>query len=118
VLARSTLAHGLLAGHWTADREFYGTDHRAERWTREELRIRVSQLDPIREIAAKYVLTLRAAALRFVLANELVSAAVLGPRSVPQLEQLLREAGTSPPYLRDTMLTELSTRLESLGIGL
>lgn len=118
VLARSTLAHGLLAGHWTADREFYPPDHRADRWTREELRIRVSQLDPMREIASKYVLTLRAAALRFVLSNELVSAAVLGPRSVAQLEQLLREAGSSPPYLRDTMLSELSTRLEAIGIKL
>jgi aryl-alcohol dehydrogenase-like predicted oxidoreductase len=118
VLARSTLAHGLLAGHWTADREFYRGDHRADRWTREELKIRVSQLEPLREVASKNVLTLRATALRFALANELVSAAVLGPRSVPQLEQLLREAGTAPPYLRDTMLSELSTRLESVGIKL
>lgn len=118
VLARSTLAHGLLAGHWTADREFYPGDHRADRWTREELRIRVSQLDGLREVASKYVLTLRAAALRFVLANDLVSAAVLGPRSVAQLEQVIREAGVAPPYLRDTMLAEISTKLESLGIKL
>lgn len=118
VLARSTLSYGLLAGHWTAEREFYAGDHRADRWTREELRIRVSQLEPLREVASKNVLTLRAAALRFVLANELISAAVLGPRSVPQLEQLVREAGSAPPYLRDTMLSELSTRLESLGIKL
>lgn len=118
VLARSTLAHGLLAGHWTAEREFYKGDHRADRWTREELKIRVSQLEPLREVASKNVLTLRSAALRFVLANELVSSAVLGPRSVPQLEQLLREAGSAPPYLRDTMLSELSMRLEGLGIKL
>ena len=118
VLARSVLAHGLLAGHWTAHREFYAGDHRADRWTREELRIRTAQLEPLRELASKYVLTLRAAALRFALANDLVSTAVLGPRSVAQLEQLFREAGTSPPYLRDTLLAELSTRLESLGIPL
>jgi aryl-alcohol dehydrogenase-like predicted oxidoreductase len=118
VLARSVLAYGLLAGHWAAEREFYPGDHRADRWTREELRVRVGQLEGLREIAAKHVLTLRAAALRFVLANELVGAAVLGPRSVAQLEQLLREAGSEPPYLRDTMLAELSTRLESLGIKL
>lgn len=118
VLARSVLAYGLLAGHWTADREFYPGDHRAERWTREELRVRVSQLEGLREVASKNVLTLRASALRFVLANELVGSAVLGPRSVAQLEQLLREAGSGPPYLRDTMLAELSTKLESLGIRL
>ncbi len=118
VLARSVLAHGLLAGHWTAEREFYGGDHRSDRWTREELRIRVNQLEPMRELASKYVLTLRASALRFVLANDLVGSAVLGPRSVAQFEQLVREAGNMPPYLRDTMLAELSTRLETMGIQL
>lgn len=118
VFARSVLAHGLLAGHWTAHREFYAGDHRADRWTREELRIRTTQVEPLRDLASKYVLTLRAAAVRFALANDLVSTAVLGPRSVAQLEQLLREAGSTPPYLRDTMLAELSTRLDSLGIAL
>ncbi|MBK8252895.1 MAG: aldo/keto reductase [Polyangiaceae bacterium] len=118
ILARSVLAYGLLAGHWTQDREFYPGDHRADRWTREELRIRVSQLEGLREVASKYVLTLRAAALRFALANDLVSSAVLGPRSVAQLEQLIREAGSEPPYLRDTMLVELSAKLEAAGIKL
>jgi aryl-alcohol dehydrogenase-like predicted oxidoreductase len=118
VLARSVLAYGLLAGHWAAEREFYPGDHRADRWTREELRVRVGQLEGLREIASKYVLTLRAAALRFVLANELCAAAVLGPKSVAQLEQLLREAGSGPPYLRDTMLAELSTKLGAVGIKL
>ena len=106
------------AGHWSAEREFYTGDHRADRWTREELRIRVGQLEPLRELASKYVLTLRSSALRFVLANDLVGSAVLGPRSVAQFEQLVREAGNVPPYLRDTMLAELSTRLESVGIKL
>ena len=118
ILARSTLAHGLLAGHWTADREFYPGDHRADRWTREELRVRVGQLEPLRELAAKYVLTLRSSALRFVLANDLVGSAVMGPRSVAQFEQLVREAGNAPPYLRDTMLSELSVRLGAMGIQL
>ena len=118
VLARSVLAHGLLAGHWSAEREFYTGDHRADRWTREELRVRVAQLEPLRELASKYVLTLRSSALRFVLANDLVGSAVLGPRSVAQFEQLVREAGNVPPYMRDTMLAELSTRLDALGIKL
>lgn len=118
VLARSVLAHGLLAGHWTAEREFYPGDHRMDRWTREELRVRVGQLEQLREVASKNVLTLRATALRFVLSNELVGSAVLGPRSVAQLEQLLREAGSGPPYLRDTVLAELSAKLDALGIKL
>jgi hypothetical protein len=64
------------------------------------------------------VVSLRAAALRFVLSNELVSCAVLGPRSVPQLESLAREAGNGPPYLRDVVLAELGRRLKNVGIVL
>lgn len=115
VLARSVLAHGLLAGQWSAEREFYPGDHRMERWTPAELRQRVKQLDVLRPLVSGPVVSLRAAALRFVLANQLVSAAVLGPRTVGQLDQLVREAGM-PPYLRDTALSDLSTRLRKLGV--
>jgi aryl-alcohol dehydrogenase-like predicted oxidoreductase len=116
VLARSVLAHGLLTGHWSPEREFYPGDHRADRWTRDELRKRLSQLDALRPAVGGPILTLRAAALRFVLSNQLVSSAVLGPRSVAQLDQLIREAGSGPPYLRDTTLAALSERLKNLGL--
>lgn len=116
VLARSVLAHGLLAGHWSADREFYPGDHRLDRWTPAELKQRISQLDALRSAVSGPVLTLRAVALRFVLSNQVVSSAILGPRSVAQLDQLVREAGDSPPYLRDTALAELSARLKGVGV--
>jgi aryl-alcohol dehydrogenase-like predicted oxidoreductase len=116
ILARSVLAHGLLTGHWSPEREFYPGDHRAERWTRDELKKRISQLDALRPAVGGPILTLRAAALRFVLSNQLVSSAVLGPRSVAQLDQLIREAGSGPPYLRDTTLAALSERLKNLGL--
>jgi aryl-alcohol dehydrogenase-like predicted oxidoreductase len=117
VLARSVLAHGLLAGQWSREREFYPGDHRRDRWTPEELRTRIGQLDALRPLVTGSVLSLRAAALRFVLANQLVTTAVLGPRSVAQLEQLVREAGEGPPYLKDTALAELSARLRAAGVG-
>lgn len=116
VLARSVLAHGLLAGQWSQDREFYPGDHRLERWTPLELKTRIKQLEALRPLVNGPVFTLRSAALRFVLSNQLVSSAVLGPRSVAQLDQLVREAGM-PPYLRDTALADLSTRLKNLGIA-
>lgn len=125
VLARSVLAHGLLTGHWTADREFYEGDHRADRWTRDELKYRLKQLDSLRPLIGsaissikpeEQIPTLRALALRFALSNQLVSSVVLGPRSVAQLEQLTRDAGQGPPYLRDTVLADLSTRLKSLDL--
>lgn len=118
VLARSVLAHGLLTGHWSAEREFNAGDHRAERWTRAELKHRLEQLDTLRPLVTGSVTSLRAAALRFVLSNELVTSAVLGPRSVAQLDQLVREAGSGPPYLRDTALAELASRLRSAGLAL
>lgn len=117
VLARSVLSHGLLAGQWSADREFYPGDHRRDRWTQPELRRRLSQLDALRPQVTGPVLSLRAVAVRFVLANQLVTSAVLGPRSVPQLEQLVREAGEGPPYLKDTALAELSARLRAAGVS-
>ncbi|WP_437610955.1 aldo/keto reductase [Sorangium sp. So ce834] len=115
VLARSVLAHGLLAGQWSPDREFFPDDHRMNRWNRDELRTRLRQLDALRPLVAGAVVSLRSVALRFVLANNLVSSAVLGPRSVAQLDQLVREAGM-PPYLRDTALAELAGRLNQAGI--
>jgi aryl-alcohol dehydrogenase-like predicted oxidoreductase len=116
VLSRSVLAHGLLAGDWSADREFSPGDHRADRWTTSELKRRISQLDALRPAVNEPVPTLRAAALRFVLSNQIVSSAILGPRSVAQLDQLVSEAGTEPPYLRDTVLAELSARLKGVGV--
>jgi aryl-alcohol dehydrogenase-like predicted oxidoreductase len=117
VLARSVLSHGLLAGQWSAEREFYPGDHRAERWSASEVALRVGQLDALRPLVAGEVQSLRAAALRFVLANQLVTSAVLGPRSAAQLDQLVVEAGSGPPYLRDTALAELTARLRSAGVA-
>ena len=115
-LARSTLAHGLLTGSWTADREFPEGDHRADRWTRLELETRVKQLMSLRFLVHGDVATLRAAAVRFVLANRIVSCAVLGPRGVTQLEDLVREVGMGPIYLRDEELMRIPRALEATGV--
>lgn len=115
VLARSVLAHGLLTGHWSADREFDEGDHRANRWTRNELKLRVDQLDALRPTVRDDIPNLRSVALRFVLSNQLVSSAVLGARSVFQLEHLVKDAG-APPYLKDTAMVELAARLASAGL--
>jgi aryl-alcohol dehydrogenase-like predicted oxidoreductase len=116
VLARSTLAYGLLSGTWTKDREFAEGDHRAERWTRLELEQRVAHVEALRFLVRGDVRTLRAAATRYVLANHLVSSAVLGPRSVTQLEQLVRETGAGPRYLPDEDLARLPRALSKLGV--
>lgn len=115
VLARSILGYGLLAGMWHAEKRFGEGDHRRDRWTRDELRARISHLDAVRGLMGGDASTMRGAALRFVLANESISSAVLGPRNVAQLEQLAREAGNGPPYLEAEKLARLPRKLIALG---
>ncbi|NUP05203.1 MAG: aldo/keto reductase [Polyangiaceae bacterium] len=116
LLARSVLGYGLLAGHWTAEREFYPPDHRADRWNQDELRRRVEQIDAMRAALGGPVPTLRSVALRYVLQNERVSAAVLGPRNVTQLDQLVRDAGRMPPYLYPPTMAKLEAALLAHGV--
>jgi aryl-alcohol dehydrogenase-like predicted oxidoreductase len=117
VLARSTLNFGLLSGTWAKDRSFDPKDHRTERWTKLELERRVEQLDAVRFLVKGDVHTLRGAAVRFVLSNHLVASAVLGPRTVTQLEQLVRETGGGPRYLSDEDLAALPRALSRVGIS-
>jgi aryl-alcohol dehydrogenase-like predicted oxidoreductase len=116
VLARSTLAYGLLAGGWSNDKAFAPGDHRADRWTPAELERRIQQVASMRFLVHGDVRTPRAAAVRYVLANRIVSAAVLGPRSVTQLEDMVREVGMGPIYLRDEDLMRIPRTLENMGI--
>lgn len=118
LLARSVLAHGLLAGQWSPEREFWPGDHRAERWNASELRRRVAQLAALRVAFGGPVQTVRSVALRFVLEHDRVSSAVLGPRSVGQLDQLIREAGRQPPYLPRHAMKSLEDSLRAHGLSL
>jgi aryl-alcohol dehydrogenase-like predicted oxidoreductase len=117
VLARSVLNYGMLGGMWAKDHTFgEHDDHRSERWTRMELERRVEQLDAVRFLVKGDIHTLRGAAVRYVLANHLVSSAVLGPRTVEQLEQLIRETGAGPRYIADDDLAALPRALHKVGI--
>jgi len=116
VLARSTLAYGLLAGTWSPEKEFAEGDHRSDRWTKPEMARRIEQLSSVRFLVHGDVETMRAAAVRFVLANNIVSCAVLGPRSVEQLEDIVREVGMGPVYLRDEDLMRIPRVLQAVGI--
>jgi aryl-alcohol dehydrogenase-like predicted oxidoreductase len=116
VLAHSTLGYGLLAGDWSKDREFSAGDHRAERWTKPQFERRVDQLAAMRFLVRDPVTTLRSAAVRYVLSNSIVTSAVLGPRSVGQLEEVVREVGMGPVYLRDADLARIPRALEAIGI--
>lgn len=116
VLARSTMAYGLLAGGWDKDHEFRLDDHRAERWSKPEFARRVEQVAAFRFLVQGDVPTMRSAAVRYVLSSSLVTTAVLGPRNVGQLEDVVREVGVGPLYLRDAALARIPRALESIGI--
>ncbi|HTQ46478.1 MAG TPA: aldo/keto reductase [Polyangiaceae bacterium] len=116
ILAHSTLAYGLLAGSWTKERQFPAYDHRSERWTVLELEQRVKQLGALKFLVHGDVPTMRSAAVRFVLANRIVSTAMLGPRNVAHLEDIVREVGMGPIYLRDEDLMRIPRALEGVGI--
>jgi aryl-alcohol dehydrogenase-like predicted oxidoreductase len=116
VLARSTLAYGLLAASWSAEKEFPAGDHRAERWTKPELERRLEQLAVLRFLVHGDVPTMRAAAVRYVLSNNIVSSAVLGPRTIEQLEDVVREVGMGPIYLSDDDLLRVPRALQAVGI--
>jgi len=118
LVAHSVLAYGLLVGMWPTSKEFAEGDHRRDRWTKDELADRLEQVGAVRTLLSSEVHTLRSASLRFVLENAAISAAVLGPRSVTQLEQLVREAGSGPPYLDADRLTRLPGKLEAVGVFL
>lgn len=116
VLAHSVLDYGLLTGFWSKEREFAEGDHRHQRWTRLELERRVEQVEAVRYLVQGDVKTMRAAAVRFVLANTIVSSAILGPHTVEQTEQLVREVGGGPRYLPDEALAKLPRALSKVGI--
>ncbi len=99
VIARSILSYGILSGRWGESRTFSDLDHRKHRWKKEAIRTRVRQVNRLRFLVHGEVGSLVSASMRFVLANNLVSAAIVGPRSTGQLHELLGYVKDGPPYL-------------------
>jgi aryl-alcohol dehydrogenase-like predicted oxidoreductase len=116
ILARSVLAYGLLCGAWPTNKEFPSEDHRSERWTTDELKRRIVQLNSLRPSVYGSVQSLRSVAVRYVLSNPLVSSAVLGPRKGAQLDQLVRDAGRERRYLPEGGLESLENRVRGIGV--
>jgi aryl-alcohol dehydrogenase-like predicted oxidoreductase len=116
ILARSILAYGLLCGGWPTNKEFSSEDHRAERWTQEELKRRIVQLNALRPSVYGNIQSLRTVAVRYVLANAHVSSAVLGPRKTAQLDQLVRDAGKDRRFFPEGGIESLENRVRGIGV--
>ncbi len=116
VFARSVLAHGLLSGFWPADKTFPPEDHRSERWTSDQLRRRIHQLRAMNALKSIRTPSMRAGAVGFVLQNKQVASAILGPRSVIQLDQLVRETPKEAPYLDERARQQFEVQATRLRI--
>lgn len=115
VLARSPLAYGLLSGRWSSERRFAEKDHRRDRWSPDALRARVQQVHALRFLVHGKVPSLASAAIRYVLANAVVSTAVVGARTAAQITAAAA-CSDEPPYLSDEDLTRLPKVLASVGV--
>lgn len=114
VLARSLLMYGMLAGRFGPKKRFGPDDHRARRWSPEALAERVRQTNELRDyLLDGPALNVTALALRFVLAHDTVSSAVVGPRTAGQLESLITCVEGEGPALPSAQLELLRTKLRA-----
>jgi aryl-alcohol dehydrogenase-like predicted oxidoreductase len=116
VIVRSPLFHGLLAGRWAEYRSFAAGDHRRDRWSVEALKSRVRTVDRFRFLVHDEIGSLAEAALRFVLANDAVTTAMVGSRTPHQIETAAK-ASAEPPYLPEADLARIPQTLAALAKG-
>ncbi len=114
VIARSPLLHGMLTGGFEPGQRYAPGDHRWDRWEIDALEKRIAHVLALRFLVQHDVPSMRAAALRFALANDRVATVALGPRSPMQLEELVREAG-QPPYLTPELRERIPQVLAAIG---
>lgn len=93
ILARSILMHGLLAGRWNNKKRFAPDDHRTHRWNADALGERVQQTTDLRFLVHGAALSMASAAQRFVLAHDVVTCALIGPRTPGQVEAAINALG-------------------------
>ena len=94
ILAYSPLAHGLLTGKITPDREFPENDlRRTHPWFTKENRAKVAAfLEKIRPIAEGHNATLGQLAVAWVIAQKGITSALVGARTPAQVEENARAA--------------------------
>lgn len=115
VVARSPLAYGVLADTWGATRRFTDDDHRTYRWVSGDLNVRMKQREALRTLVHDEVRSMREAAIRYVLANGLVSVVVPGART-PQQARENASAADTLPYLPPKDLAGVGPLLVDIGV--
>jgi aryl-alcohol dehydrogenase-like predicted oxidoreductase len=109
LIVHSVLGYGLLAGRWGPKKRFLNEDHRSQRWLPDTLAERVQQTSDLRYLVQGPVLSLASASVRFALAHDVVSCAVLGPRTPGQVEAAVQGLA-GEPYLPEELLARARKR--------
>jgi aryl-alcohol dehydrogenase-like predicted oxidoreductase len=108
IIARVPLASGLLSGKFRHDSQFAADDVRQNFLTPRRLQEAVDRVDEAKAIIGGSARNLAEAALRFVLAQEAVSTAIPGAKSVRQVETNAAAAeGTLPADVVDKLRARL-----------
>jgi len=115
VLAHTPLAYGLLAGTFSIHETFAADDHRSRRWDAETLLRRLAAVGQLGFLVHGAVRTPAEAALRFVLANGMVTSCVVGARSPAQATSAAA-ASAGAPYLPEDELVRIPQVLAALGL--
>jgi aryl-alcohol dehydrogenase-like predicted oxidoreductase len=106
--------YGMLAAHFGAQKRFAHDDHRAQRWSYDALKERVRQTNELRDhLYGGPSLSVLSLALRFVLAHETVTSAVIGPRTPMQVESLINAIEGERPTLPDAQRVLLKSKLNT-----
>jgi aryl-alcohol dehydrogenase-like predicted oxidoreductase len=114
VLARSVLMYGMLAAQFGAQKRFAADDHRAQRWSHDALKERVRQTNELRDhLYGGPSLSVLSLALRFVLAHDNVSSAVIGARTPTQVETLINAIEGERPTLPDNQRSWLRSKVST-----
>ncbi len=108
IVARVPLASGLLTGKFRQDAVFGADDVRQSFLTPRRLQEVTTRVDEVRSIIGGTARTLAEGALRFVLANEMVSSAIPGARNAHQVEI---NVAASEGRLPQDVVERLRTRL-------
>lgn len=114
VLAYSPIAQGLMTGKVTMDREFPEDDTRHKKsWFKKENRKRVLDvLEKIRPIAEGHGATLTQVAIRWVVSQPGITAALVGARNDKQVEE---NAAAGDLKLSDSEIAHIRKLVEELG---
>ncbi|MBI4715858.1 MAG: aldo/keto reductase [Nitrospirae bacterium] len=126
IIVRTPLEYGLLTGKYRENAIFHPEDHRANRWTPEELSSLIRKVDALRFLikgtdlfsspenkSVPFIRSLTEAALRFILANLLVSVVIPGVKTAAQVEEHVR-ASTERPYLTDEDLRKIEAEIRKV----